>query len=275
MGLKSEVRNIKLTLTYDGSSFAGFQIQPAQRTVQGELIRALTKILAERPTVIAAGRTDAGVHARGQVVTFKTRTRIPVARMPAACNSVLPRDMGVWQAQQVPLDFHARNDASCKIYRYLIHLSPIPSPFIRGYSWRIPFQLDLAAMREAAAELTGRHDFTAFCAAGSKVKSKVRTVKGLNVVRLDDLLIIDAAADGFLYKMLRSIVGTLVEVGRGALTARQVRDILTTGDRTQVGPTAPPQGLNLWEVRYDQDKGASRPAGAALTLPWGYVKISL
>jgi tRNA pseudouridine38-40 synthase len=269
------VRNIKLSVAYDGGKLAGFQLQPANRTVQGELMQALATILNEKPIVTAAGRTDSGVHARGQVVNFRTKAQIPVDRLPAACNSVLPRDISVWQAEEVPSDFHARHDAVYKIYRYLIHLNPIPSPFLRHYSWRLPFPLDLKAMQQAANKLIGRHDFTAFCAAGSKVKSKVRMVHKLQVVAAGDLVLIVAQADGFLYKMLRSIIGTLVEVGRGALTPQGVEDILVQGARSRVGPTAPPQGLNLWRVSYGGPRAAPEPAGIALTLPWGYVKISL
>ena len=269
------MRNIKLTLAYDGRQLAGFQLQPSVRTVQGELMAALATVLGEKPTLRAAGRTDSGVHARGQVVSFKTKSRIPLSKLPAACNSVLARDISVWQAEEVPWDFHACRDADYKIYRYLIHLNPIPSPFLRYYSWRLPFALDLEAMREAAEKLSGRHDYTAFCASGSRVKSKVRTVYRLQVVACGDLVLIEARADGFLYKMLRSIVGTLVEVGRGALTPDQVESILARQDRTQVGPTAPPQGLNLWQVVYNGLEATPGPADIALTLPWGYVKISL
>ncbi len=270
------MRNIKLTLAYDGSEFAGFQVQPAVRTVQGELMQALATILAEKTRVIGAGRTDAGVHARGQVVSFKTRARIPIDRIPAALNSVLPRDMAVWQAEEVSLDFHARYDATYKIYRYLISLDPTPSPFMRHYSWRLPLKLNLEVMQQAAHELMGQHDFSAFCAAGSAVRDKVRTVQCLQVVAERDLVLIDAVADGFLYKMLRSIVGTLVEVGRGALTPEEVREILARGDRSRVGPTAPPQGLNLWQVGYNHAVAAhDTPGSIGLTLPWGYVKISL
>ena len=146
---------------------------------------------------------------------------------------------------------------------------------MRHYSWRLPLKLNLEVMQQAAHELMGQHDFSAFCAAGSAVKDKVRTVQCLQVVAERDLVLIDAVADGFLYKMLRSIVGTLVEVGRGALTPEEVREILARGDRS-VGPTAPPQGLNLWQVGYNHAVAAhDTPGSIGLTLPWGYVKISL
>ncbi len=270
------MRKVKLTLAYDGTEFAGFQVQPNVRTVQGELMSALDTILGEKVKLIAAGRTDTGVHARGQVVSFRTATSIPTDRLPAALNSVLPRDMAVWQAEDVPADFHARHHATAKIYRYLLYLGRTPAPFIRHYSWRLFWAMDVKAMQEAAAELVGRHDFTAFCAAGSPVKNKVRTMQRIHIVSDRDLVLIEAVADGFLYKMMRSIVGTLVKVGRGVLTPEDVRDILAQNDRPRVGPTAPPQGLILWQVVYDNlTAPEDTPGSIGLTLPWGYVKISL
>ncbi|NLG86348.1 MAG: tRNA pseudouridine(38-40) synthase TruA [Firmicutes bacterium] len=270
------MRNIKLTLAYDGTSFAGFQVQPNARTVQGELMSALATVLGEKVHMIGAGRTDTGVHARGQVVSFKTNGSIPTDRLPMALNSILPAAIVVWQAENVPLNFHARYDATEKTYRYLIHLGRVPSPFIKDYSWHTSRELNVPAMQQAAAKLVGRHDFSAFCAAGSAVRSKVRTIRHLNVEAVEDLVLVETAADGFLYKMVRSIVGTLVEVGRGALTAEEVQDILLTGDRSRVGPTAPPQGLILWHVSYGPEATLEQtPGSIGLTLPWGYVKISL
>ena len=243
---------------------------------RSELVSALDTILGEKVQVIGAGRTDAGVHARGQVVSFKTAGSIPTDRLPAALNSVLPTDIAVWQAEEVTGDFHARYDATEKIYRYLIYLGRVPSPFLKNYSWHLSRELDVAAMQQVAAKLVGQHDFSAFCAAGSAARSKVRTVRRLQVVAKQDLVLVEAGADGFLYKMVRSIVGTLVEVGRGVLTPEEAQDILRTGDRSRVGPTAPPQGLILWQVSYGQEAALQEtPGSIGLTLPWGYVKISL
>lgn len=270
------MRTIKLTLAYDGTGFAGFQVQPNACTVQGEIESALDTISGEKVKVIGAGRTDAGVHARGQVVSFQTTSSIPADRLPAALNSLLPDAIVVWRAEEVTADFHARYGAREKIYRYLIHQGRVPSPFMKNYSWRLSSELNIPAMQQAAAKLVGRHDFSAFCAAGSAAKSKIRTVWRLVVGAEQDLVVVEAAADGFLYKMVRSIVGTLVEVGRGALTPGEVQDILLTGDRSRVGPTAPPQGLILWQVSYGPEAaGEETPGSIGLTLPWGYVKISL
>ncbi|MGI6129280.1 MAG: tRNA pseudouridine(38-40) synthase TruA [bacterium] len=270
------MRTVKLTLAYDGTDYAGFQVQPNASTVQGELEKALSMVLGETVRVMGAGRTDAGVHARGQVISFKTTASIPTDRLPPALNSVLPRSIAVWHAEEVPTDFHARFSATDKLYRYLIYLGQVPSPFIKNYSWHLPRELRINAMQQAAAKLVGRHDFSAFCAAGSDVKSKVRTVRRLGVTAQHDLVVVEAGAKGFLYKMVRSIVGTLVEVGRGALSPEEVQDILVTGDRTRVGPTAPPQGLILWQVAYGGECVCEEtPGSIGLTLPWGYVKISL
>jgi tRNA pseudouridine38-40 synthase len=269
------VRNIKLVLAYDGTDFAGFQVQPGKRTVQGELTAALAKILGEEVKVIGAGRTDAGVHARAQVVNFATAAPIPTSRLPAALNSCLPPDLTVWQAEEVPADFHARYAAQGKTYRYLIHQAPQPSPFLRRYSWHLPRPLDVAAMQAAAAQLIGEHDFSSFCAAGGAAKTRVRTLRRLTLGGEGGLLLVEAAADGFLYKMVRNLVGTLVEVGRGAFTPDDVQRILAGRDRSLAGPTAPPQGLILWEVDYGRGRGPETPGGVALTPPWACVKITL
>lgn len=269
------MRNIKLTLAYDGTDFAGFQVQPQVRTVQGELSAALSKVLGEEVKVVGAGRTDAGVHARAQVVNFLTAARIPLERLPAALNSCLPRDVTVWQAEEVPAKFHARYSAKSKVYRYLMQVAPYPSPFLRRFSWHLPFPLDVAAMRAAAAELTGEHDFTSFCAAGGAAKSHVRTLKRLAVAEEGGLVAVEAAADGFLYKMVRNLVGTLVEVGRGALKPEDMGRILAARDRKAAGPTAPPQGLILWQIDYDESPAKETPGDVALTVPWACVKITL
>lgn len=270
------MRNIRLTLAYDGTEFAGFQVQPGRRTVQGELAAALAKILGEDVKLAGAGRTDAGVHARAQVVSFTTGARIPTDRLPAALNSCLPADICVWKAEEVAAGFHARYSACRKVYRYLICQAPQASPFLRRYSWHLPRPLDVPGMRAAAAELTGRHDFSSFAAAGGAARSHVRTLERLVLAQEEDLILVEAAADGFLYKMVRNLVGTLVEVGRGALTPPEVRRILEAGDRTRAGPTAPPQGLVLWQVHYGPEpESADTPGNVALTLPWGYVKITL
>lgn len=271
------VRNIKLTLAYDGSAFAGFQVQPNACTVQGELMAALGKILGEEVKVVGAGRTDAGVHARAQVVNFSTRAKLPVERLPAALNSCLPREVRVWQAEEVEGSFHARYSATGKVYRYLIQQAAHPSPFLQRYSWSLRGPLDFTAMQSAAQLLLGEHDFSSFCASGGAAKNHVRTLRRLNLGQRGDLIVVEAAANGFLYKMVRNLVGTLVEVGRGALRPEAMPRILAARDRSQAGPTAPPQGLVLWAVHYgsSSEEGVATPGTVGLTLPWGYVKITL
>lgn len=254
------VRSIKLILAYDGTAYAGFQRQPNGVTVQQRLEEALRAVTGEPDLRIAsaAGRTDAGVHARGQVVHVRTGATIPVDRWPAALNSRLPEDIAVVGAEAVPPDFHARYWAREKRYRYTFHVSPYPAPLIRhfAYHWHRP--LDLAAMRRAADLLVGRHDFAAFRASGGSAKTSVRTVTRLSLTPQGTLLFLDVAADGFLYNMVRIIAGTLLEVGAGRRTIAHVAQALKTGDRRLAGRTLPPHGLCLEEVVYGD--GPARPA---------------
>ena len=257
------VRSLKLTVAYDGTAYAGFQRQPNGVTIQQRLEEALRAVTGEPELRIAsaAGRTDAGVHARGQVVHVRTNATIPVERWPAALNSVLPDDIAVVGAAAVPPDFHARYWAREKRYRYTFHVSPYPAPLIRhcAYHWHRP--LDLEAMRRAAELLTGRHDFAAFRASGGSAKTSLRTITRLSLTPQGPLLFLDVAADGFLYNMVRIIAGTLLEVGAGRRTIAQVAQALRTGDRRLAGRTLPPHGLCLEEVVYGD--GPVRPPWAA------------
>lgn len=254
------MRNIKLTLQYDGTAYVGFAPQPNGVSIHAVLLSAIQATTGEAPALYAAGRTDAGVHARGQVVNFHTASRIPVDRFPYALNSRLPEDVRVVGAEEVPPDFHARFSALSKIYTYTIDNSPFPSPLLRRYAWWVPVALDLDAMRQAAALLVGRHDFAAFRSTGGAARTSVRHLMRLEVEEVPGTpavgrcLRVVAQADGFLYNMVRILVGTLVEVGEGRRSLEQVARALATGDRTCAGRTAPPQGLCLEKVFYAIDR---------------------
>lgn len=260
-------RNLKLTVAYDGTAFHGFQRQPSRvgRTVQGVLEGRLRQVTGEDVSLLAAGRTDAGVHALGQVVNFKTRSRIPVGSWVKALNAGLPRDVRVVAAEEVAPEFHARYDARGKVYRYVIQTGPVPAVLWRRYAYYVPRPLDVEAMREGGRALLGRHDFRSFQAAGSAVKTTVRTVQRLewverplsagDLVGLDlpgegQLLVLTVEADGFLYNMVRIIVGLLVEVGLGRRPPEDVARVREAADRKAAALTAPPHGLCLVAVKY-------------------------
>ncbi|NLW55887.1 MAG: tRNA pseudouridine(38-40) synthase TruA [Firmicutes bacterium] len=245
------MRNIKLTLAYDGTDFCGFQRQAqGERTVQSELEKALARLTGSVPKLIAAGRTDSGVHAKGQVVNFQTTSRIPTARWTAALNSCLPPDLVVWQAEEVPLEFHARYGAKSKTYQYIVSCRRWPDVFLRRYSYHWPGVLDLKAMGRAAAQLVGEHDFRGFAAAGSTVKTTVRRLYRAEVERRGEEIYFTFQGNGFLYKMVRNMVGTLLLIGERKAAPLLVEEIFAHGDRQAAGPTAPPQGLTLVSVEY-------------------------
>jgi len=242
--------NVKIVLEYDGTAYCGWQRQKNALSIQEVLERAISAITGEQTHVIGAGRTDRGVHALGQVANFKTNTRIPIEKLPYAINSRLPEDIVVKHAEQVPEDFHARFWAKSKVYTYTIYNSKFPSPLYRRYSYFYPVPLDLDAMQRAARFLVGVHDFKAFMASGSAVKSTVRHVKRLEVVRDGEIVRIEIEADGFLYNMVRIIAGTLLEVGIGKREADEMVSIIESGDRFCAGKTLAPQGLCLVKVNY-------------------------
>jgi tRNA pseudouridine38-40 synthase len=246
------MRNIKLTLAYDGSDFNGWQTQPGFRTVQETLERAIATLTGEpRIRVKASGRTDAGVHAVGQVVNSYTSAWQPCEVLVRAINAHLPADVVVRAAEEVPQAFDANRDARRKLYRYVIHDGPVADPFLRRYQFHTRHRLDVAAMRRAAEPLWGRHDFHSFETGWPNRMSSVRTITHLAVNRFGDRIWLDVEADGFLYNMVRAIAGTLVNVGRGYWPETQVAEILRAEDRRLAGPTAPAQGLFLMRVTYD------------------------
>ncbi len=245
-----KARNIKLTLEYDGENYHGWQRQPQMTTIQGVIEETLAGILQEKVNLIGAGRTDAGVHARGQVANFKTQSYLPLKNLKAALNSLLPGDIVARHAALVPDDFHARYQAKSKIYCYTILNSPLPSPFSGKYAYFFPHSLDITAMKRAAKFLVGRHDFSSFRGAGASREDYSRKMKRLRISTEKTFVLLSMEADGFLYNMVRIMAGTLVEVGRGKIAAEEVEKILRARDRRQAGPTLPARGLCLLKVKY-------------------------
>lgn len=251
---ESTVGQIKLTISYDGTDFYGFQAQNRQenpvRTVQGVLEKTLEKVVKTAVPVTGAGRTDAGVHAREQVVTFPADGVIPVNRWPRLLNHRLPRDIVITGAEAVPATFHPRYDAVAKVYRYTIETAEIPDIFTRRFSTHLPGPLDVGEMRAAAHHLVGTHDFTSFSAARAQVRHRVRTLKNITIRTDNTRIHITFEGDGFLQHMVRILTGTLVEVGSGDIQAEDVPHILAAKDRKAAGRTMPPEGLSLWQVKY-------------------------
>jgi tRNA pseudouridine38-40 synthase len=250
------MRTIKLTLAYDGTAYAGWQAQSNQPTLQVTLEQAIERVTGERMRVLASGRTDSGVHAIGQVVSFDTNTRLSDEVLLRALNATLPRDMSIVALHEAPSGFHARRDAKRKRYRYVLRDGQSPNVFERHYAWQLYERLDEEAMKTAAAALRGQHDFASFESSGSPRSSTVRNVFALDIARdpIDrDRLTIEVEADGFLYNMVRAIVGTLVEVGRGAQPIEWPAQVLAAADRSAGGPTAPAHGLFLLWVKYEDD----------------------
>ncbi|MDO8588659.1 MAG: tRNA pseudouridine(38-40) synthase TruA [Armatimonadota bacterium] len=244
------MRNIKAVVEYDGTDYSGFQRQPRRRTVQGELERALAEIMKEPVRVTGAGRTDAGVHAAGQVISFKTVCAIPTDRVCVALNSVLSRDIVLVQAEEVGPEFHARYSARQRIYEYRILNTEQPSALFGRFVWHVPDKLNLRAVRKAAEYLLGTHDFAAFSLSQRDEKSTVRELSALEISRHCDIISVVLKANGFLHSMARGIVGTLVEIGQGRRSPDDMKTILEGRDRSGAGKTAPARGLCLIEVVY-------------------------
>ena len=251
------MRHIQLTIEYDGTHFNGWQIQsPHHRTVQATIETALQTIFKKKIRCIGSGRTDSGVHAWGQVAHFKTPSRLTTDEITRALNAHLPKDIVIRDVRERPNTFHAQFNAKRKTYRYIILNRDTPSALERNGVWHIPQNLNLRRMRQAARFLMGKKDFRAFMAAdpaarrAGKVKNTVRTLYRLDIKRRKDHICIEMEADGFLYKMVRNIVGTLVEIGRGKYPGEYMREILIHKDRHLAGKTAPAQGLFLMQVRY-------------------------
>lgn len=243
---------VKCTVSYDGSQFYGYQVQPNKRTVQSEIEEALTKLhKGEEVKIFASGRTDAGVHAVGQVFHFDTKLRIPEVRWPLALNSLLPEDIVITSASYVEPEFHARFDVVKKEYRYILNQEEIKDVFKRKYCFHYPYKLDLQSIEKACDLLSGTHDFTSFCAAKTEVEDKVRTLYSIDVIKEDNEIIFCFIGSGFLYNMVRILVGTLLEIGQGIKSFEDIPAILKGRDRRLSGKTVPGHGLYLWKVYYD------------------------
>lgn len=245
------MQRYKCKIAYDGAQFSGYQIQPNKRTVQAELEHALTKLhKGDSVNVVASGRTDAGVHAKGQVIHFDSLLMIPIDKWRIALNSLLPADISILLVEKVDSKFHARFDATHKEYRYVVHLADVRDPFKRFYAYEYFYPLDLTPIREASHYLIGCHDFTSFCSAKTEMENKVRELKEIEVSQVGSEVTFRFVGNGFLYNMVRILVGTLLQVGAGEIHPSKVKEILEKKDRIFAGRTAPPQGLYLWEVSY-------------------------
>ncbi len=245
------MRNIKLIIEYDGTAYAGWQVQPNGVSIQEVMQTAIGKITGEPDVKLTgSGRTDAGVHAAGQVANFKTNTNIPAENLVHAINTKLPEDIAVVAAEDVPANFHARYSARSKTYQYSILNRAIRSPLSRNRCAQVRGPLDLAAMRSAATHFIGEHDFAAFQSKPDDKKNSVRTVTRLDIESEGPLIRITVAANGFLYNMVRAIAGTLIEVGLGKRTPESIAPLIASRDRSASGPTAPARGLCLLKVEY-------------------------
>jgi len=244
------MRRMMITLEYDGTDFCGWQLQAEDRTVQAAVEEAVQRVTGRASRVTGASRTDSGVHAEGQVAHFDTDSELEAERLVPALNFYLPPDVSVLDCREVEPDFHARFSATSKLYRYRILRSGPRRPLRERFCLREWRPLDAGAMAEAAAALAGRHDFTSFASEHGETASNVRHLMRSELIEDNDELHYYAEADGFLYNMVRIIVGTLLEVGRGKIPASDVPDILAARNRKAAGPTAPPRGLALVKVKY-------------------------
>jgi tRNA pseudouridine38-40 synthase len=242
--------NIKLTIEYDGTNYHGWQIQPNGESIQSVLERAVSTFLGVATRIIGSGRTDAGVHALGQVVNFFSDKEFDPHRIQRALNALTPQDITIKKVEVAPASFDARRDGRSRVYEYCILNRSAPSPFHVNRAWHVHDPLDVAAMREAIVCLEGEHDFSSFRAAGCDAAQPVRTVYRASLDQRGELLVFTIEATAFLRHMVRNIVGTLVDVGRGLRPPESFTEVLESRDRTKAGPTAPAQGLFLIEVKY-------------------------
>ena len=258
------MHNIKLTIEYDGTKYCGWQKQRVKRfglkkkkqklAIQEVIESCIKKVLRQKVNIISSGRTDSGVHALKQVANFKTTSKIGSHKIKLALNGNLPKDIRISEAERVSLKFHSRYSAKSKVYRYIILNQDHKSPFLVNYSYWFKFPLDIRLMKKAASNLLGRNDFKAFCASGSSVGDTKRSIKRLSIANFNyfsyNVICIEIEADGFLYNMVRNIVGTLIEVGRGRFIPKDIKKIIESRDRTLAGPCAPAKGLFLIGVKY-------------------------
>jgi tRNA pseudouridine38-40 synthase len=240
----------RITLAYDGTEYQGWQVQPEEPTIQGRLQECLEKMAGHAVNIVGAGRTDSGVHAQAQVAHFQLGPSIPPDGLLRGLNSLLPRDIRVRDADLVPDGFHARYSARSKTYCYYLDLSPVTLPFRARFVHHYPHPLDLQSMNHASKSFIGRKDFAAFCAASSEVKTTVRECTASRLIEQGNELAYEISANGFLHHMVRNIVGTLLEVGRGKLAPEDIDRLFESRDRRLSGPTAAARGLHLMHVDY-------------------------
>lgn len=244
------MRNIKLTIEYDGKDFNGWQKQPNKLNIQGEIERAISSITGEKIELIGSGRTDAGVHAFGQIANFKTNSNIPIEKMSLAINSKLKKSIVVKEAVEVDERFHSRYNAKKKTYIYVINNSKCGTAIYRNLSYCFPIELNIDEMKKAAKYFEGEHDFSGFKASGTSNKNSIRTIYNAEVTKKEENIIIKLTGNGFLYNMVRIISGTLLEVGIGKIKAEDIPEIINSKDRKKAGKTLPANGLFLVNVEY-------------------------
>lgn len=244
------MKRVKLTVAYDGTNYCGWQVQPNGNTIEAELNKHLSQLLGEPIHVIGASRTDAGVHALGNVAVFDTHARMPAEKISYAMNTRLPADIRIQRSEEVAPDFHPRFCETRKTYEYRICNRRFPNPCSRLYSLFYYWNLDVERMQRGASYLVGTHDFTSFCTNRPEVVDRVRTIYDFTVERQEDLIMLRVTGSGFLYNMVRIIVGTLLRVGSGQMEPEEIPQILEARDRGRAGETARPEGLTLVEIRY-------------------------
>lgn len=244
------MRNIKLTIEYDGTKFGGWQKQPNKLNIQGEIEQAIYEITGEEVELNASGRTDSGVHSLGQVANFKTNSKIEIEKIPLAINSKLKKSIVIKAAEEVPENFHARYNCKGKKYRYIINNSYSGTAIYRNLEYHIPQKLDIEKMKDAIKYFEGEHDFKGFRASGTSSKSSVRIIYKAEVKQEGEKVIIELTGNGFMYNMVRIISGTIVDVGLGKINPKEISNIIASKDRNRAGKTLPAHGLYLVEVYY-------------------------
>lgn len=249
------MKRIKLVVAYDGTNYCGWQIQPNGLTIEEVINRKISELLKEEIQVIGASRTDSGVHALGNVAVFDTNTRIPAEKISYALNQRLPQDITIQSSIEVSSDFHPRHCNSIKTYEYRILNRKFPMPLERLYSYFVYMPLDVLAMKKAAEYIVGEHDFKSFCSTRSQVENTVRRIDSLTVTKENDMIIIRIMGNGFLYNMVRILVGTLMKVGLGVYPPEYVKEILEACDRSKAGPKVPGRGLTLVKIDYEDETG--------------------
>ena len=245
------MKRFKMIVAYDGTNYNGFARQPNGVTIQETLEVAISKIVQHEVKTLGAGRTDQGVHAKGQCVTFDSDTKIPIEKLTKAINSKLPLDISVKSVEEVSMEFQPRFGAKRKTYRYQILNSQVRDPFLYKYSLQYPYKIDVKLIQKAANHMVGEHDFACFCSSGSSVKDTVREIYSIDIRQDGDLISVDICGNGFLYNMVRIIIGTLLRVNEGKLSTDDIPKIINGKNREDAGPTVPPQGLTMLDIIYE------------------------